>query len=350
MGLLREVLAVAILAAVFPFFLELVFSQQYEVQQASDSAVVITGCSSGIGRDAAVQLARRGFTVFAGVRKEADRARSLILELPWSPRLFSPTAIARLKRQPFPNPVSLKREGLSTLVPIIMDVSNEESLDEAAAAVRKGLVKTETKLYALINNAGVSANMPIELVPSKVMQTAFDVNVLGVVWTTQRFMPLLRENHGRIINIGSLAGVIAARGRGVYSATKFALEALTDTMRREMLAFGVSVSIVEPGAVKTAIQGKGAISKSQHAADLSQEQRQLYPWYFQAFDKKRESSFKEAPTTQVTTDAILHALTSTHPKTRYVVAGFNGVPGWAISWIAWALPDRVADWVTITLG
>eukprot|EP00051_Salpingoeca_urceolata_P014179 m.180044 g.180044 ORF g.180044 m.180044 type:complete len:206 (+) comp18003_c0_seq10:2494-3111(+) len=181
MGLLREVLAVAILAAVFPFFLELVFSQQYEVQQASDSAVVITGCSSGIGRDAAVQLARRGFTVFAGVRKEADRA-------------------------------SLKREGLSTLVPIIMDVSNEESLDEAAAAVRKGLVKTETKLYALINNAGVSANMPIELVPSKVMQTAFDVNVLGVVWTTQRFMPLLRENHGRIINIGSLAGVIAARG------------------------------------------------------------------------------------------------------------------------------------------
>lgn len=128
------------------------------------------------------------------------------------------------------------------------------SFSDHARMVSQEAVKTvaasNLPLVALVNNAGISTRSPLEGTPMKVVRGVFEVNLFGLIMTTQAFLPLLRKNQGRIVNVGSVAGLIAADGSSIYSGTKFAVEALSDSLRREMSPFGVSVSVVEPVRIR----------------------------------------------------------------------------------------------------
>jgi NADP-dependent 3-hydroxy acid dehydrogenase YdfG len=188
----------------------------------NEQAIVITGASTGIGKATALHLDRLGFKVFAGVRKETDVQ-------------------------------ALKQEASNKLTPILLDVTDGNSI---AAAVDTIARETGGELYGLVNNAGVSLNGPLELVPTSEIKQLMDVNVLGLLAVTQAFLPLLRQNKGRIINISSGHGLLAVPDKSVYAASKFAVQAITDSLRVELRPFDVSVSSIVVGKVDTAVLGK----------------------------------------------------------------------------------------------
>src|SRR4051812_38767485 len=183
-------------------------------------AVVITGASKGIGRAIASRLAGKGFRVYAGVRDPADGE-------------------------------TLKRETAGDLRPVILDITRQETIDAAASSIRAELGNHQ--LHGLINNAGIAIAGPLEFLPIAELRKQLEVNVIGQVAMIQAMLPLLREAKGRIVNIGSIAGKSAMPMTGPYSASKFALEAITDSLRVELMPFGVDVIIIEPGMIATPI-------------------------------------------------------------------------------------------------
>ena len=158
-------------------------------------AVVITGASTGIGAACAFHLDRLGFTVFAGVRKPEDGAR-------------------------------LQQSGSDRLIPILLDVTDQPSIQRSIEIVseRVGV----TGLYGLVNNAGIAVSAPLEAIPLPDLRRQLEVNVIGQVAVTQAFLTLIRQARGRIVNMGSIAGRSTIPLMGAYSASKFALEAITD--------------------------------------------------------------------------------------------------------------------------
>ena len=190
--------------------------------------VVITGASSGIGRAAARHLAAKGWRVFAGVRKSSD--------------------------------ADALDGDHENIVPLILDVADGESLNAAVATVDQAL--GGAKLSGLVNNAGIAQMGPLVLQPLDEIEAHFKVNVFGAIACTQAFAPLLgmeRERTGapgRIINITSVGGRIASPFLGAYTATKHALESVTDTLRRELVIYGIDSIAIGPGAVKTPIWDK----------------------------------------------------------------------------------------------
>ena len=178
-------------------------------------AVIVSGASSGIGEHVASTLAATtSLTVFAGVRKPED-ARRLTAKYPH-------------------------------VRPIFLDVTSSESI---AAAVRFLVDEhPHLPLVGLVNNAGVQSDLPVELQTHRADRYTFDVNVFGLLDVTRAFLPALRRtgNGARIVNVGSLAGLVASPGSATYSASKHAVEGITDSLRRELKAFGVSVSLLEP--------------------------------------------------------------------------------------------------------
>lgn len=300
-----------VIIAVWPWLNDILFTPTYRVHKTG--AVVITGASSGIGLHAALTLDSLGFTVFPGVRKEAD-AKSL-------------------------------KEMSPSLRPILIDTTDSQSCERAAKEVESFLLESGQGLVGVVNNAGISRRIPMELENIDAVSQMMDVNVVGVFRSTLPFLPLLREHKGRIVSTGSVAGLIATAGSATYSASKFAVEGITDSLRLEMAPFGVSVSIVEPAYVKSKIASKqvGAnapILKSP-AGDNA---KALYVDFLSKQDKKRIKAEEKASTTSSsTTPAIVHALTSPKPKTRYIVANYFGLPAWILGWVHYALPDRVED-------
>lgn len=190
--------------------------------------VVITGASSGIGKAIAVRLAGNGWTVFAGIRDESDGEH-------------------------------LRQENAS-IRPIILDVTKAEDIEASVAAVENHL--SGATLEGLVNNAGIAQMGPLTVQPMEEIRVHFEVNVLGAVAMCQAFAPALgqdkdrRGTAGRIINITSLGGEIASPFLGAYTATKHAMESVTDTLRRELGMFGIDAIAVGPGAVKTPIWQK----------------------------------------------------------------------------------------------
>src|SRR4051812_39464080 len=179
-------------------------------------AVVVTGASTGIGE----AIARRmdaGFRVFAGVRKEEDAER-------------------------------LRAAG-ANIEPVLLDVTDQASIDAAAATVKAAV--RDQGLAGLVNNAGIAVSAPLEFLPVDELRNQLEVNVVGQVAVTQAFLSDIRTAKGRIINIGSIGGKVAFPLAGAYAASKFAMEAITDSLRRELRPWGIEVSIVEPGGVKT---------------------------------------------------------------------------------------------------
>jgi NAD(P)-dependent dehydrogenase (short-subunit alcohol dehydrogenase family) len=284
-----------------------VTSWDESVLQTSGKAVVITGASSGIGEACALQLDQLGFQVFAGVRKLEDGA-------------------------------ALQKKSSSQLVPVLLDVTQEETLHQAAQAISSRV--GEAGLAGLINNAGVVIGGPLEFIPLDKLREQLEINVIGQIAVTQAFMPLIRKGTGRIVNIGSIAGRSALPLMGPYSASKYAMEALTDSLRMELASAGIHVAIVAPGSVATPIWQK-SWDEAQGIRERLPEQAASY---YQTLVSKiqeasKQSSRRGVPPSHVVR-AVLHALTAARPKTRYLVGRDAYLRA-----IVRHLPDRLLDWL-----
>jgi NAD(P)-dependent dehydrogenase (short-subunit alcohol dehydrogenase family) len=272
----------------------------YDNRMASGN-IVITGASTGIGEACALRLDKLGYRVFAGVRKPADGE-------------------------------ALQKKSSDRLSPVILDVTSEESIVAAARIVG------DAPLTGLVNNAGIVVAGPLELIPIDMWRKQFEVNVIGQVAVMQAFLPMLRAGRGRIVNMGSVAGRSAVPFSGAYCASKFALEGLTDSLRMELRPFGISVSIVEPGAVKTPIWDKTSASASEY---LGAVPAQLFELYSSMLGKLRGAAAqagKQGIAPEEVVKAVEHALTSPKPKTRYVVGSDAKLRMRLIH-----LPDRLVD-------
>ena len=281
-----------------------------EDTDAPSPAVVITGASTGIGAACALDLDRRGFRVFAGVRSQTDADR-------------------------------LRHGASERLSPVDLDVTEPQAIRSAAEHVAAEV--GEAGLAGLVNNAGILIAAPLELVPLDRLRRQLEVNVIGVVAVTQAFLPLLRRARGRIVNLGSLSGRIVAPYLGPYAASKFALEALSDGLRVELGRWGISVSIVEPDSVATPIWSKLQTAAEGQDADLEAETRQLYEKDLLALRKAAYVFGKTAMPVDRVVRAVRHALSARRPKTRYPV----GVRTRLAFWAARHLPDRLRDWLIL---
>ena len=247
-------------------------------------AVVVTGASTGIGKAIALALDASSFRVLAGVREEADGEK-------------------------------LREEAGPCFTPVLLDVTDDSSIARAVETVAK---LASGRLHGLVNNAGVGLGGPLELVPITRTRELFEVNVIGLLAVTKAFLPLLRKAHGRVVNIGSLAGILAMPGASSYAASKFAVQAITDSLRVELEPFGVQVTIVDPGAIESALWEKGRAQKKAILEAAPQEIMDLYAPLIEMGKRLGEHPRDILPPSSVADD-VVHALTSKKPKVRYLV-------------------------------
>jgi len=287
-------------------------------------AIIISGASTGIGRHAAEHLARQFplFKVFAGVRKSEDE-------------------------------LSIQNVGLSNLIPLYLDVLSEESCKTAIDMVKKNMSLDNIPLVALVNSAGTLQQSPLEYHNLSKAHDLFDLNFFGMVTLTQIALPLLRESKGRVVQISSVLGEISMPRLGMFSASKAAVESFSDALRRELLPLGVSVSIVEPGFIRT-VRLLEAFAKPAHSANrkVKSELRSVYSTLFRSLHIYASTYYYNvASEPTATSEAIADAITSPYPKTRYRVAKFGkpfgGLPVTLLSWIDWTFPDRIRDKVVL---
>jgi len=318
MASLSAALRIIVVALIVQLTVDFIFRMSFTFKVHIVGGVLITGASSGIGEHAAAALVASGYTVFAGVRKQKDGIR---LE------------------NTYPG-----------IRHVILDVTSQQSIDEAVAHVQTSLEELDLNLIALVNNAGVQKDMPVELQDPANDRWTFDVNVFGLLDTTRAFIPLLRETGegARIVNMGSLAGVLGAPGSATYAGSKFAVEGISDSLRQELQTFGISVSLLQPGYVLTKMGAK-AHESSQESYGVSQAHYNIYRHVFEGFFAKDKllasAGFASSP--QVTSGAILHAIQSPSPKTRYAVANVDGFPAWFMTRLKATLPDRAMDFLTL---
>jgi NAD(P)-dependent dehydrogenase (short-subunit alcohol dehydrogenase family) len=255
---------------------------------------LVTGASTGIGRACAVHLAGLGFEVLAGVRDPADAP-----------------------------------EGLE---PVRLDVTSES--DVAAAAERVG-----GELHALVNNAGIAISGPVEVVPIEEWRRQLEVNLLGQIAVTRALLPAILRARGRIVNMSSIGGRVANPLFGPYSASKFALEAVSDALRREVAADGVRVVSVEPGGIATPIWGKGMDDARRVVSGMTEEQERRYSKLIAAVTKAVERIAREGLPPEEVARVVGEAITTDRPRARYVVGREAKVQALA----ARLLPDRAFD-------
>lgn len=266
--------------------------------------VVITGASSGIGKDAAQRMARAGWKVIPCVRKAADLAE-------W------------------------EKAGLH---PVILDVTQPEQLGTALEKIRN-FTAGSAKVH-LVNNAGIVSAGPVEAVPLEKWREVFEVNVIGLVRLTQALLPLIRSTKGRIINISSISGILAAPYLAPYASSKFAVEAISDSLRREVAQFGVHVALIEPGPIATPIWEKNFLKKEDLYAGFSPNLRATYSRGLERFEAVVKQSAESALPVAAVSDAIFHALTHKRPRLRYLV----GVKSISLQvFLARILPARWLD-------
>ncbi|WP_018465211.1 SDR family NAD(P)-dependent oxidoreductase [Calidithermus timidus] len=266
--------------------------------------ILITGASSGIGESCALYLAEKGHMVWAGVRRLEDGER-------------------------------LAHQAKGLLHPVLLDVTEGESIARAARVIRE----QASRLDGLVNNAGIAVAGPLEFLPLEELRRQLEVNVIGQVAVTQAVLGMLRQGRGRIVNMSSISGRIAAPLFGPYSASKFALEAISDSLRRELKAWGIEVSVIEPGSIQTPIWSKGVSRGRQLLEKLPPEAKALYGRAIEGQIRYVESvDGRSLPPIEVAR-AVEHALTTPRPRTRYVV-GRGARIGLLF---ARFLPDRLLD-------
>lgn len=261
--------------------------------------IVVTGASTGIGFAGVEAFAKQGYTVFGTVRKTEDAARL----------------------QQIPN-----------VHPLIADVTDHEALAAAAAEV-EAFLQADDSVVGLVNNAGIAVSGPMSDVPLKWVEAQFDVNVIGLLAVTQAFLPMLkRGTPGRIVNISSVAGKVVSPFLGVYAASKHAVEALSDAMRRELMPFGVKVIIIEPGPIATPIWDKGVESAIEFYADTAYAP--VLKRLVRYFVKEGKNGLAPKTVGQL----ILSVVENPNPKTRYLIT-----PDKTSFWMGRLLPDKWFD-------
>lgn len=276
--------------------------------QGTARFVLITGASTGIGAACAMGCAGQGMTVFAGVR--------------------NPEAGA-----------ALRARGGAAIIPLELDVTDDESVKRAAGMVERRV--GDAGLFGLVNNAGIAIGSPLELIPLAQLRRQLEVNVVGQIAVTQAVLPLLRRARGRIVNMGSIAGRGTIPMTGPYSASKHALEALTDALRLELYPWGIEVSIIEPGAIATPIWDKSLQISLDVEKDIPVETKHLYEAAAARIRETMNVAAARAIPPDAVVKAVLHALTAKRPKTRYLVGRDAKLRALMLKW----LPDRFQDWI-----
>jgi NAD(P)-dependent dehydrogenase (short-subunit alcohol dehydrogenase family) len=250
------------------------------------SSIVVTGCSSGFGLVTVQRFLQEGWRVVATVRKDADR-RSLVEEA---------RGIGAADR----------------LTVVQADITRAADV----AMIRDAVAADAPSLTALVNNAGTAFPAPIELLPIDDLRAQFEINVIAHVAVTQALLPFLRAARGTIINISSISGRIASPGIGAYSASKFALEALSDALRVELAPFGIRVVIIEPGSSPTQIWG----TSRAHA-----ERRQIDAGPYAPLAAAMRQRADEAAGTgfppELVADTVWRIVSTPTPRTRYAIPG-----------------------------
>jgi NAD(P)-dependent dehydrogenase (short-subunit alcohol dehydrogenase family) len=218
-------------------------------------------------------------------------------------------------------------------------VTDGESITNAADVVARHV--GQAGLSGLVNNAGIAIGSPLELIPLQQLRRQLEVNVVGQIAVTQAVLPLLRRARGRIVNMGSIAGRGTIPMMGAYSASKHALEALTDALRLELYPWGIEVSIIEPGAIATPIWDKSM----QISLGLESEMPAGGTHLYEATARSVRESVGQASARAIPVDAVvkavLHALTAKRPRTRYLVGRDAKLRALMLRW----LPDRLQDWI-----
>ena len=268
--------------------------------------VLITGASTGIGAACAVWLDRAGWQVLAGVRRLEDAS-------------------------------ALTAQASSRLKPVLLDVTDLASIEQARCIV--AMQAGADGLHGLVNNAGIAVAGPLEVVPIPDLRRQFEVNVIGQVAVTQAMLPLLRQARGRIVNMGSIAGRAAMPVMGPYSASKFALEALTDALRLEVQQWGIQVSIVEPGAIATPIWEKSGANAAALEAATPEPYKQLYAGVVAGVKARVAEAAGRAIPAERVAEVVAEVLTARRPRTRYLVGRDAKVRAMMVK----LLPDRLAD-------
>ena len=265
--------------------------------------VLVTGASSGIGKATADRLAADGFHVLAGVRSQADADQ-----------------IAR-----------------SGIEPVILDVTNGDHVVAVATRVENDPEKRA--LRAVINNAGVAVNVAIEVLSAADWRAQFDASFFGPIALTRALMSALLAGRGRILNITSVGGRVAMANFGAYSAAKFALEAATDSLRREVEPFGITVVKITPGAVSTQLTERGLAAAARVADTMTPDQRERYAELGKAFTAQVTGWARDGVTPEHAASVISRAVTARRPKTRYTI----GRDGALFSFMPRIASDRLLD-------
>jgi NAD(P)-dependent dehydrogenase (short-subunit alcohol dehydrogenase family) len=266
-------------------------------------SVLLTGASTGIGEAATHHLAGLGLDVHAGVRRAED-----------GERLVAADSTGRVH-------------------PVILDVVDQATIDAARERLEPG------GLVGLVNNAGIAVPGPVELLPLDEWRRQLEVNVVGQVAVTQAFLPALRSSKGRIVFTGSMAGRIGLPGMAPYAASKHALEALADSLRREVRGFGIRVSLLEPGSISTPIWSKGLDELPRMRELFGERGQELYGGLIDAIAEEASHQDEIGIAPEVAARAIGHALTSRRPKHRYVI----GKDAQAVVRVVRHLPSGLVD-------
>ncbi len=249
----------------------------------NNKTILITGASTGIGKATAVYLDKLGFKVYAGVRKEADAE-------------------------------TLKNESSDQLQPVFLDVTDQASIKKAVKDITSEM---NGNLYGLVNNAGLSLNGPLELLPFSDIEQLFQVNVLGLLAMTQAVLPFIRKSQGRIVNISSGHGLLAIPDKSAYAASKFAVQAISDSLRVELKPFGVEVANIVVGKVETAVLDKIINNRERMMAVAPPDVLPLYMPLIEYFDREVKD-IPSIPAVEVA-KVIADALTAEKPKAHYLI-------------------------------
>jgi len=226
---------------------------------------------------------------------------------------------------------------------IRLDVTDGRSVAAAEESVSECLETHSEPLSGLVNNAGISIAGPLEIVTAEQLRQQFDVNLVGQMAVTRAFLPLLRKHGGRIVNMGSVNGLVSAPFIGPYCASKFGLEALTDALRMELKPWGISVSLMEPGSIRTPIWEKYEADMGRLLSDLSPESHQLYGRSIAAARRAACRRHEAGRHPERVARAVVHALTAKKPRTRYMI-GWDARVG---AVMAKVLPTGLLDKLTM---
>jgi NAD(P)-dependent dehydrogenase (short-subunit alcohol dehydrogenase family) len=255
--------------------------------ESDRGGVLVTGASTGIGEATTLRLDEMGFRVFAGVRKESDGER---LRAAGSDRL----------RIVHP-----------------LDVTDAEQIAAAARFVDEEL--GGAPLRGIVNNAGIATGGPLEAIDLDDFRKTLEVNSVAPLAVAQAFLPMLRRSRGRIVNMSSIGGRVAQPFAGPYITSKFAIEAINDVLRLELIEWGIEVVAIEPGTIATPIWEKGSSQADEVLDKMTPEQRELYGKRLDKMAKVLARQDKRGAPPSKVADAVAHALTARRPKPRYLI-------------------------------